>query len=1575
MNREHNLTIDTIAASRGKRITNNVNDSSANNKVEGKEENRILEDFDDDDDDDFTSSPSVIDEEINYDLVYAFHNFTATVEGQTSVEKGEPLVLLDDSNSYWWLVKVLRNEEVGYIPAENVEASSSQNNSDRDYSLDSKDTVKKQKGVKFKSMEFITRIEYEEEDEEEVLDFSDYEEMKDSSDSKEQKDEAVDGHEEPVLERRESVESVLTESSTSTTTTTASQEVNVVTAQKPGIIIEVEQTQQKVAVTSVQPTEINSSTEQTNYYPRSDQKESSTENNNVKQTEPVNPIFSSENIFDQSSETIKMSLTPALGSDFIDFSDDEDEEPKQKTGNKFFGKGDNDSSKVNNSSSNNNKPVTTDKKTKSSKKDEDSSKQSTNLNNRAYGRQQLPPSQLPQSINVQPSVQPSAQKMVQQQQVTNSIQSRASSSSQQSVNMTTIQQQLQSARPGQPPTRIPSPPKSTPPSPTQTQQHSVQPNQSLNSTAQQSIGSRPTEKLREFETRRPNSLMIPANSAYSVVRIFAGQHISSKVEYKIVLLSQVTNTISLIKQALKRFNLDSEDKWDDYYITIKESDREPHHLMPHDYPLEIFETLTSSYLTPLPTVKRASISSVSSNFSNLSTHEAISKLLFRDDKNLVCLYLNKKLKTDGKTNSMEPKFRVRVLVYSDDLPAHLRHKGTVPRVSMSVPKHLVEKAARRKSREEGKPREKAVNVTGKTRIGQIVEKAMFKFGISDGIVDDGKPILGSDDGKPRYYLTMIVDGEEKYLRPETNVMSFYKPPSDLRHFSIDSLDSTSSSTFDYHPDEPIFVLRLLRPEDRQKRAMPQTASEDIKRYTQNVNLTQNLGDMNSTPMPSVQLPTSDNAAEGAVTENAAGDQLSRKKLIEQQREYSRAKQRSILAARKNEEQGIDIITRAGAIRSSRIFGAQVRYSFISADGEQVDISDLIEDVWGDDELAAIPEDSLDYNDQSQNESSHNDVDNTLSNKRASRRKSRTAEVDILENIVKNGENGDDADETETIEQRINRVIQKVKAGQYGRGEIPSFSAAVRNKNAENRSPKLGENREQLSPVSTPVQQSPNISSTPNRLSNDKRNSVISNDESFELDANKDFKDGGAFGPIPIDESSNSPNELPEPELISSMDLERPASSVSNRSASTTNSESVTPTKELFTSTPLRTPSTKSPIPDSDWILSDEFGLQELLVLVRSGVNMLEIKERRRSGWNLNDDPEKILEQISPSEIREEIKDVFAGVNDELDKMELQQIKIECNILPRLIQIANPPWVSLPGVDAPVSFSYSTSVVSPLDNSTIYLIGGTMTNPNTNAADSSSAVYALDTVNKKWRTLNSNASDLMGRTGIEGVVDNTGEVYIFGGNSNSTLHNGTNILNLNTDAWTNVQQTSQPASFEHYAAILLENGIIVYIGGAGYITKDGQIVIYGGTDVSFVLVTPELSMLNTSIIPYNWYSPIAQTDPNSPPSLAKHSATMYGDLMITAFGFIPDTLGDTKNLNTKVYIFDTTNYSWVDSFIPPSPTSTFPSTPNASNAKFSPVTSTTPSDNHRKLGGDKPILKIGGDNEQEVLEIPADNDRR
>ncbi|KAK0455653.1 uncharacterized protein EV420DRAFT_1552502 [Desarmillaria tabescens] len=99
--------------------------AEAANYMDEEEQHSVLEDDSDGEehyeDDDVSSDLSIPNEAIDFDLVYAFHSFAATVEGQANVVKGDSLFLMDDSNSYWWLVRVLKTQEVGYIPAENIE--------------------------------------------------------------------------------------------------------------------------------------------------------------------------------------------------------------------------------------------------------------------------------------------------------------------------------------------------------------------------------------------------------------------------------------------------------------------------------------------------------------------------------------------------------------------------------------------------------------------------------------------------------------------------------------------------------------------------------------------------------------------------------------------------------------------------------------------------------------------------------------------------------------------------------------------------------------------------------------------------------------------------------------------------------------------------------------------------------------------------------------------------------------------------------------------------------------------------------------------------------------------------------------------------------------------------------------------------------------------------------------------------------------------------------------------------------------------------------------------------------------
>lgn len=101
-------------------LTEDEDEDQMHMRMEGEEDLQGGEGFVDDEDDD-ESDLSVPNESIDFDMVYAFHSFAATVEGQANVVKGDSLYLMDDTNSYWWLVRVLKTQEVGYIPAENIE--------------------------------------------------------------------------------------------------------------------------------------------------------------------------------------------------------------------------------------------------------------------------------------------------------------------------------------------------------------------------------------------------------------------------------------------------------------------------------------------------------------------------------------------------------------------------------------------------------------------------------------------------------------------------------------------------------------------------------------------------------------------------------------------------------------------------------------------------------------------------------------------------------------------------------------------------------------------------------------------------------------------------------------------------------------------------------------------------------------------------------------------------------------------------------------------------------------------------------------------------------------------------------------------------------------------------------------------------------------------------------------------------------------------------------------------------------------------------------------------------------------
>lgn len=66
-------------------------------------------------------SPEIDGGDIDFEFMYALRSFKATKEGQLAAKKGSTLVLLDDSNAYWWLFRAIDDDAIGYLPAELIE--------------------------------------------------------------------------------------------------------------------------------------------------------------------------------------------------------------------------------------------------------------------------------------------------------------------------------------------------------------------------------------------------------------------------------------------------------------------------------------------------------------------------------------------------------------------------------------------------------------------------------------------------------------------------------------------------------------------------------------------------------------------------------------------------------------------------------------------------------------------------------------------------------------------------------------------------------------------------------------------------------------------------------------------------------------------------------------------------------------------------------------------------------------------------------------------------------------------------------------------------------------------------------------------------------------------------------------------------------------------------------------------------------------------------------------------------------------------------------------------------------------
>ncbi|KAF0469697.1 galactose oxidase [Gigaspora margarita] len=289
-----------------------------------------------------------------------------------------------------------------------------------------------------------------------------------------------------------------------------------------------------------------------------------------------------------------------------------------------------------------------------------------------------------------------------------------------------------------------------------------------------------------------------------------------------------------------------------------------------------------------------------------------------------------------------------------------------------------------------------------------------------------------------------------------------------------------------------------------------------------------------------------------------------------------------------------------------------------------------------------------------------------------------------------------------------------------------------------------------------------------------------------------------------------------------------------------------------------------------------------------------------------------------------------------------------NVTLSTLNTTNPSWFMSNSI--PAGFQFASACVGGPNKNTIYLLN----HLNTSDGDSNNTiVYVFDTVAAIWSTPNISGQIPLSRQQLQAVNDTNGKIYMFGGvkypnPSIDVILNDIYILDTSILAWVQGSNVNAPTPRVDFTATLLNNGLILYIGGIGVgiiymseiptyntnnnswntmfatgdtlnsrschtaaLSPDGHVIIYGGdingsTDQSQVLAS-----LDTTVNPYKWsIKPIIGN--NLPPSLAYHSSDIVGNFMILAFGVIManNSFDNVNNVNLKIYLLDTRNYTWV-----------------------------------------------------------------
>uniref|UniRef100_V5GK81 SH3 domain-containing protein n=1 Tax=Kalmanozyma brasiliensis (strain GHG001) TaxID=1365824 RepID=V5GK81_KALBG len=1013
-----------------------------------------------DDESDLSSSPSIPDENIDFDLVYALHNFVATVEGQATVHKGNSLTLLDDSNSYWWLVRVLRTQEVGYIPAENIETPFerlARLNKHRNVDLTSAtddDHIQVPERIftshlvkarnasgtaglslhsgKLSALSRHDGMEWDGQEAERVqqqhqdamrANANATQEPPSRSSIQQQATEAAQqlvSHpyaqqsarsaagpsqgptaqlqrasgapttEQPPSQHQQQQQQLAPQEPTtngSGPSSTSSQQAKygaLGSGHVPGEHIRTTSAERSISSINSSgslaydaaglPTSTgmgrNSLSSSGGFLPSQIQRERANSDASASSTVIAGDSASS------SDRDKRKSNRTSKGSDSYDANEEKAGKKRSGVFSLFSRK---------------------DKKDRKSGTFEDregmggiSSEDGFVPSARGHGNP---------AVTVNPAVQAA----------------NANLQPGQSIGMGRAVQERDRAT-----------------------QEAFQ-KQYLSPQSNSFDSSQVTPLASPRLQQRPGSLVGPSGSTpmLSVLRVFAGEGVDSDSTFKTVLLNESTRSIDLQRQVLQRFGVDLHDM-NKYVLTIKRLEGDERPLDEDEHPLQLFNTLTEILQqgqVTVPSVKRSSVGSISSISSNLSTHPAIARLgndfsddhavkfyisrrdrlqgyvdlngshtadesgrsgnvsdlsVSQDNSNLTSLSMigedaarSSHSSVSGETNetvqSPTARFALRLIIYSSDLP-----DGIVfdPQSNALVPAATLRERLSRRPEGTAEPtpqhrfREKILTFPRNTTVAEVVEEGLDRFGIAEGVVEGGDDVEDRPSRRKsrlhvKYGLAVQAADGERALAATSKVLEAYPAPPafklgignrrsvDGKRRSIDAAALLGASD-DIGIHDPVFVLRQIthaHPGPKARQQLGHTVGARAHSPTDNA-----LAAVQDTRQTQAQAtsPRLEGSRDAKPSQGRTPQEI-----IAAQRAAAAERNAAVLGAQRNAQQGVDVVlSNQARIRSTKLGPSnKFRYSYVPVDGQERDISSIVEDVMKDEMQSSNDTQASSYGDR------------------------------------------------------------------------------------------------------------------------------------------------------------------------------------------------------------------------------------------------------------------------------------------------------------------------------------------------------------------------------------------------------------------------------------------------------------------------------------------------------------------------------------------------------------------------------------------------------------------------------------